>query len=304
MDPDRVDKDRDTALVFYGLQPLLFDGTRRTVSLAAWLYDMELIFRICHIEARLQVSLASRCLVVDARLWWMMLGERAMPGRSWAYFRALMIARYRPLLDEDDYMPYRDPEIYRDMYPGRYLSDPELQALHLLREGLPPEIRRFVPPPMAGLTVGNMIDDIMEVEIITHMKQADYQVPVDDAGIPKPLFEAGPLFPEDPIPAVPLQEIPPQEAEADAHADDLDPADFMAALEDQPEDPLVIIIDSDDDEEEVEEEFEEEWEEQEQGGWEVDMEDVEDDPYEILFDDGDWDVDSDASSVVTIEYID
>ncbi|GMN62988.1 hypothetical protein TIFTF001_032055 [Ficus carica] len=340
MDPDRVDEDRDAALVFYGLQPLLFEGTRRTVSLASWLYDMESIFRICHIEARLQVSLASKCPVVDARLWWMTLGERAMSSRAWADFRALMIACYGPLPNEDADMPYRDPDIYRDMYLERYFSyvadwhtypheskghycrrfqeamlphvlqdlgSPELWALHVLRGGLPPEIRRFVPAPLTGMTVGNMINDIMEVEIIAHMMQADafaddYQVPVDDAGIEEPLFEAGLLFHDDPIPAVPLQEIPPQEAEADIGADDQDPADVMAAPDDQPEDPLVIVIDGDDDEEDIEEEFEEEWEEFE--GIEVDMEDFEDDLGEILFNNGDWDVDSDASSVVTIEYMD
>ncbi|GMN64290.1 hypothetical protein TIFTF001_033357 [Ficus carica] len=158
---------------------------------------------------------------------------------------------------------------------------------------------------MAGMTLGNMIDDIMEAEIIAHMMRAyafadDYQVPVDDAGIGEPLFEAGPLFPEDLIPAVPLQEIPPQEAEANVDADDLDPADFVAAPDDQPEDPPVIVIDSDDDDEEdVEEELVEEWEDFE--GIDVDMEDAEDDPDEILFDDGDWDVDSDASSVPPVE---
>ena len=74
----------------------------------------------------------------------------------------------------------------------------------------------------------------------------------------------------------------------------------MAAPEDQPKDPPVIIIDSDDDEEDVEEEFEEEWEEQEQEqdqvGWEVDMEDAEDDPDEILFGDEDWDIFSDMTT--------
>ena len=59
----------------------------------------------------------------------------------------------------------------------------------------------------------------------------------------------------------------------------------MAAPNDQPEDPLVIVIDSDDDKEDIEEEFEEEWEEFE--GIEVDMEDFEDDPGEILFNKGD-----------------
>ncbi|GMN31466.1 hypothetical protein TIFTF001_041600 [Ficus carica] len=139
------------------------------------------------------------------------------------------------------------------------LGSPELQALHVHQEGLPPEIRRLVPAPMAGMTVGNMIDDIMEAEIIAPMMQADafmddYQVPVDDAGIGEPLLKAGPVFLEDPIPTVPLQEIPPQEAEADIGADDQNPAHFMVAPDDQPEDPQVIIIDSDDDEEDIEEE--------------------------------------------------
>ena len=76
------------------------------------------------------------------------------------------------------------PHVQRD------LGSLELQALHLLREGLPLEIRRFVPAPMAGMTVGSMLDDD--------------QVPIDDAGIREPLHEAGPVFSEDPIPAVPL----------------------------------------------------------------------------------------------------
>ncbi|GMN58763.1 hypothetical protein TIFTF001_027849 [Ficus carica] len=149
----------------------------------------------------------------------------------------------------------------------------------------------------------------MEAEIIAHMLQVDalvddiIHVPVDDAGIPEPLFKGGPFLLEDPIPAVPLQEIPPQEAEADAEGNEVDPANFMAAPEDQPEHPSVIIIDSDDDEEDVEEEVEEQWEEQEQGVWEEEIEDFEDDQEEILFDDGDWDVDSDASSIVTIKKI-
>ncbi|GMN24309.1 hypothetical protein TIFTF001_051364 [Ficus carica] len=81
-----MDDDRDAALVFYGMQPLLFDGTRRTVSLTGWLYDMESIFRISHMEARLQVLLATRCLAVEARMWWTTIGEPAMPGETWADF--------------------------------------------------------------------------------------------------------------------------------------------------------------------------------------------------------------------------
>ena len=64
--------------------------------------------------------LANRCLVGDARLWWMTVGKSAIPGRSWVDFRALIVARYGPLADEEANMPYRDPEIYDDI--GRYLS--------------------------------------------------------------------------------------------------------------------------------------------------------------------------------------
>ncbi|GMN51161.1 hypothetical protein TIFTF001_020311 [Ficus carica] len=154
---------------------------------------------------------------------------------------------------------------------------------------------------MPEMTVGHMIDDIMDVEVIAHAMQADayvddHQVPVDDAGIGEPLFEAGPVFPEDPIPAVPLQEVLVPETEVEVKADDQDAADDIVAPEDQPEDPPVIDISSDD---------EDDGEEHEPGygGWLDEIDEFEDNPEEILFDDGDWDVDSDASSVVTIEYI-
>ncbi|GMN21314.1 hypothetical protein TIFTF001_048862, partial [Ficus carica] len=54
MDPVRVEEDREAVTSFYETFPLLFDGTRRTVPLAAWLYDMESIFSTSHIQARLQ----------------------------------------------------------------------------------------------------------------------------------------------------------------------------------------------------------------------------------------------------------
>ncbi|GMN67410.1 hypothetical protein TIFTF001_036474 [Ficus carica] len=166
-------------------------------------------------------------------------------------------------------MPYRDPEIYNDMYLRRYFSyvadchaylnksmghycqrfqdtmlpyiprdigSPELQALHLLREGLLSEVKQFVPAPMMEITLENMIDAIMEAEIIAYMLQAatpedDYLlVPVDDAGIGEPVFQGD--------------------------DDDMDPADFWADLEENPEDLPVIIVASDD-EEDIEEEPEE-----------------------------------------------
>ncbi|GMN23852.1 hypothetical protein TIFTF001_040504 [Ficus carica] len=177
MDPDQVDEDRDVAASFYESHPLIFDGRRQTVSVTAWLYDMELIFRICHIEARLQVSLASRCFATDARLWWMTLGERAMPYRTWAHFRTL-----------EAMLPHIPPELH----------SPQLQALVILRNGLPPQIRQYVPMPTPDMTMGHMIDHILDVEIVDHAMQADAyvvkpQVPVDDAGIGEPMFEVGPV---------------------------------------------------------------------------------------------------------------
>ncbi|GMN60100.1 hypothetical protein TIFTF001_029193 [Ficus carica] len=216
------------------------------VYAVGWLYDMESIFRIYHIEAHLQVPLASRCLAVDARLWWMSLGEPVIPKRSWADFRALIIARYGPLPDEEANMPYRDPDIYNDMYMRRYLNyaaewrayPNESMGHYCRRDGLPLGVKQFVPAPIMGISLEDMIDAIMESEIIAYMVQVAAQeddyllVPVDDAGIPEPLFEGGLVLPKDPIPAVPLQEIPPQEAEANTDNNEVDPADFLAAPED------------------------------------------------------------------------
>ncbi|GMN53175.1 hypothetical protein TIFTF001_022312 [Ficus carica] len=123
-----MDDDRAAAYAFHGMLPLIFDKTRRTVSLAGWLQDMELIFRICHIEAHLQVLLASRCLAVD-------VFRRAGDSR-----------RIDAML----------PHIPRD------LGNPELQALHLPRVGLPPEVKQLVPAMMMGVT--------LETSIITSIK--------------------------------------------------------------------------------------------------------------------------------------
>ena len=339
MDPARINADRATVAVFYGSRPLLYDGTGRSVTVSAWLYDMEMIFYTCHIEDRSQVSLASRCLIADARLWWMTYGEQQMPSRTWAHFRAVVLAQYGPIPmgGPDDDGQYRDPEIYRDMHYRRYQSfvadwhaypqestghyccrfqevilpyipqdmpHPQLQALVILRNGVPPRIRRFVKEPTIERTVGDMMDDILQVEVTAHMAQADafmneHQVPVDDVGIGGPQHEVGPMFPEDPIPAMPVQEIPAQEAEDQMDAEG--PADDLIAPVDPPEDPPVIIIPSDDEDEEDDMEPE-----VEQGDWVEDIDDAEGDPEEILFHDGDWDVDSDAESdvsMITLEVI-
>ncbi|GMN67465.1 hypothetical protein TIFTF001_036525 [Ficus carica] len=252
-----------------------FDGTRRTVSLAGWLYDIETIIRICHIEARLQVLLACRRLVGDARLWWLTQGKPAIQGGSWADFRALIIARYGPLPDEEANMPYRDPNIYNNMYMRRYLNyvaewyayPNEFMGHYCQRDELPPEVKQFVPAPIMGISLEDMIDAIIETEIIAYMVQG------------------GPILPEDSILAIPLQEIPPKEAGADAYRNEEDPADLLPASEYQPEDLPVTIIASDDDEDDEEEEI-------------IDIEEPEDDPEEILFDDGDWDTGSNIFSDV------
>ena len=196
-----MDEDRGAAYAFFMMSPLVFDGTRRTVTLAAWLHDVESIFRICHIPPHLQVPLASRCLAVDARLWWRTLGEQEAQGGSWENFRNIIIARFGPPLEENAGMHYRDPDIYRDMnyvrylnyvydwhaYPGESMGhycrrfqeamlphipdmgNPELRALQLLREGLPPEIREHVQEPVIGMTLENMINDVLDAELTAHM---------------------------------------------------------------------------------------------------------------------------------------
>ena len=145
---------------------------------------------------------------------------------------------------------------------------------------------------------------IMEAEIVTHLLQGvgleddHLYEPVDDAGIREPPFQGGSIPPEDPIQAVPLQEIPPNEAEVGANDDDMDLADFPIGPGEYLENFPVIIIASDDEEKE--------WEEQGGDVEEelIDLEEQEEDPEKILFDDGDWDVDSDVFSDVTIEQLD
>ncbi|GMN29926.1 hypothetical protein TIFTF001_051749 [Ficus carica] len=77
------------------------------------------------------------------------------------------------------------------------MPHPQLQALVILRNGVPPRIRRFVKEPTIERTVGDMMDDILQVEVTAHMAQADafmneHQVPVDDVGIGGPQHEVDP----------------------------------------------------------------------------------------------------------------
>ncbi|GMN28482.1 hypothetical protein TIFTF001_047889 [Ficus carica] len=243
---------------------------------------MESIFRICQIEAHLQLLLATRCLAVDARIWWITVGEPAMPGGTWVNFWAVITECYGPLPNEDANMPYRDPEIYNDIYLGRYLSYvvdwrayPNESMGHYCqwsRDAMLPHIPHDLGSPLLQALLL-----LREGGDSSHGMQAaapeeDQVVAVYDAGI----------------------------AEAGAKNEVMDHADIPADPEDHPEDPPIIVIESDDEEED--EEDQEQWEEQE-GAIEEDLDDLEEpeeDPEEILFDDGDWDADSDDSSDITI----
>ncbi|GMN62575.1 hypothetical protein TIFTF001_031650 [Ficus carica] len=192
------------------------------------LAEYKLTTYVYAVETYLQVPLASQSLAVDARLWWMSLGEPAIPGISWADFCVLIIARYGPLPDEEANMPYRDPDIYNDMYMRQYLNyAAEWQAYP--NESMGHYCRRFrdamlpyIPQELDDLEWRAMHiirDEFLRKlsKIIAYMVQVatpedDYLlVPIDDAGIPEPLFEGGLVLPEDPIPAILLQKIPPQE---------------------------------------------------------------------------------------------
>ncbi|GMN53977.1 hypothetical protein TIFTF001_023110 [Ficus carica] len=205
--------------------------------------------------------------------------------------RSLITLRYGPLLGEGFDVLYRDHEIYADMYRKQYanyvaawraypnesmghycqrfrdamlpytpLGTPKIQTLCILRGGLPPEIMRFAPIAAPEMTLDEMIEVIIDAEILANWV---WVVPE----VPAPMFE-------DDHPFVPMDNAGMDDAE-------MDPADQQADPEEDPEDPLVIIIASDD-EDEIKEEVEEEFEE---------------DPEEILFnDDEEWDVFSDVTT--------
>ncbi|GMN20428.1 hypothetical protein TIFTF001_043087 [Ficus carica] len=52
------------------------------------------------------------------------------------------------------------------------MDRPMMQALHILRDGLPLEVRQFTPPPTIEMTLDEMIDASMGAEIIVYMVQA------------------------------------------------------------------------------------------------------------------------------------
>ncbi|GMN20052.1 hypothetical protein TIFTF001_049987 [Ficus carica] len=275
MDPMMTEEDRDSVTVFFRAHPLSFDSTRRTVHVEAWLHDMEQTFLMCHIPDYLEIMLAAKCLYGDARLWWIDIGERQVPSRTWAQFRAVMLERYGPLPPRDEGAPARDPDIYRDMRHTRY------QILSQAWHAYPGETMIHY-----WWSLGTL-DDILAAEIIAQNAGNDApanpeQPPVDDADEPEPLYEVGP------------------------HAgEDEDPQYEVGPLEDEMEhdqNPLIIISSDDEDEEDDDEGMEdpEEIPDDEEDPEEFPLED---EPHHIVPDDGDWeddlgdDTDSDISTL-------
>ncbi|GMN28430.1 hypothetical protein TIFTF001_046237 [Ficus carica] len=117
------------------------------------------------------------------------------------------------------------------------IEGPMMKAPHILRDGLLPEVWQFTLPPTIEMTLDEMIDTIMEAEIIAYMLQAaapedDHPfMPIDDLGIEEPIFHDGPFMLEEPIPAIPVQAIPPQEEDADADMDPASPGEDPEALQ-------------------------------------------------------------------------
>ena len=341
MDPDIVDADREASVTFYRLQPMYYDGTQFTVSLMAWLHDMEALFEIGHIEAHLRVTLASRLLIGNALLWWITTGERNLPSRTWADFRELMIMHFAQVADQEGDVPYRDPEIYNDMMRTRYftlaalwrayphesmghycrrfldamlphipqdLEGQETRAVRLIRDWLPYAIRRHVHAPVPGTTLAHMIELIMDAEIVAHYWEADAyievpdQAPADDAGMGEHLHDIGPVFPEDPIPAEPVQVVPHEEDQivsvwGDGDQDHLRWLGLDDQVMDPVEDPPVEEIAEADDveEEEPEPEFEE-GHEADEIVWGPELQFGEEDPEEIPVGDDEWDAFSDVTA--------
>ncbi|GMN69366.1 hypothetical protein TIFTF001_038432 [Ficus carica] len=112
-------------------------------------------------SATVIVLLATRYLAVEARVWWMTIGEPAMPG-DWGAYPNESMGHYCRRFQEA-MLPH--------ILPG--LGSPLLQALFLLWEGLPPNVRPFVPEPMVGMTLEGMIKAIMEAEIISDDEEED-----------------------------------------------------------------------------------------------------------------------------------
>ncbi|GMN60093.1 hypothetical protein TIFTF001_029180 [Ficus carica] len=130
-------------------EPIVIDRTRRSVSLVGWLNDMETIFRVCRIEAHFRVVLASRCLAGNARLWWLTFELPDVQRLAWADLRGDISATLQngmPTQTSPWAIIAKDSG--RQCYIPRELDYPKWQALHIIRDRLTPEVKRFVLAPI------------------------------------------------------------------------------------------------------------------------------------------------------------
>ena len=62
---------------------------------------------------------------------------------------------------------------FRDaMLPYIPQDRPIIHAIHILKNGLPPEVMQFTPPATIKMTLDEMIEAIMGVEVMAYMVQA------------------------------------------------------------------------------------------------------------------------------------
>ncbi|GMN64412.1 hypothetical protein TIFTF001_033482 [Ficus carica] len=136
MDPRRIEEDREASLAFWEMEPRTYDGSQGAADLAEWLHDMETIFRLCHVGAHLQVMVASRRLMGEARLWWLSLGDPGVPTDVRQYASYVVAWRAYPNESMGHYC-----QRFRDaMLPYTPQGTHLVQTLSILRGGLPPEI--------------------------------------------------------------------------------------------------------------------------------------------------------------------
>ncbi|GMN70643.1 hypothetical protein TIFTF001_039684 [Ficus carica] len=143
--PGRIEEDREVLLAFWGIEPRIFDGTHGAVALAEWLYDIEILFRLCHVGAYIQVMLASRRLVGEARAWWLSIGDlEDMYMRRYVSYVASWLIYSNEFMGHYNYYQW----IRDAMLPYIPQDRPMIQAIHILRSGLPPEdnLTNLVPP--------------------------------------------------------------------------------------------------------------------------------------------------------------
>ncbi|GMN47787.1 hypothetical protein TIFTF001_016965 [Ficus carica] len=140
----QIEEDREASLAFWGIEPRIFDGTHGAAALAEWLHDMEILFKLCHIEAHLESSDYSK-------IW------------TTACLACLSKRVYGPLL----------PAVQR-----RH-DRPMIQAIQILINRLPPEVMQFTPPTTFEMTLDEMIEAIMGAEGIPPQEEDAEMDPAD-----------------------------------------------------------------------------------------------------------------------------